>query len=282
MARHVETELNYYRDPGDGSAPTPVIVGSNKVTNERPTVPLAVTVTDMTGNEDQYRLDTHGFQLVRHQTSCDASFADEDAIRTNYYAEMEQLYRDVTGATDVFIFGHRVRRGPSHWHSLGEGNAASRGPLHRVHVDQSYDGARLMAEKHLPANVLLAERSRSPGPRRYQIVNIWRPIRTVMKDPLAVADATTVDDDDLVGAAIQYPNGSRAETWAVRPNERHRWYYKSGQRPDEVLFIKCFDSDEAEGVARRAPHCAFRDAEHDEAESRESVEVRAVLLFGEA
>jgi hypothetical protein len=240
-----------------------------------------VTVTDITGEEGLFTLDKHGFQLVQHQSSHDPSFVDESALRKHYYAEMEQLYRNVTGASEVFIFGHRVRRGPSHWHSLGEGNAASRGPLHRVHVDQSYDGAHLVAEKHLPADVLLAERQRKPGPRRFQIVNIWRPIRTVRKDPLAVADAATVDDEDLVAGAIQYPNGSRAETWAVRPSERHRWYYKGGQRPDEVLFIKCFDSAEEAGLARRTPHCAFRDAEHDEAESRESVEVRAVLLFGE-
>jgi hypothetical protein len=240
-----------------------------------------VTVTDITGEEGRYALDKHGFQLVQHQSSHDPCFVDESALRKHYYAEMEQLYREVTGASEVFVFGHRVRRGPSHWHSLGEGNVASRGPLHRVHIDQSYDGARLVAEKHLPADVLLAERQRKPGPRRFQIVNIWRPIRTVRKDPLAVADAATVDDEDLVAGAIQYPNGSRAETWAVRPSERHRWYYKSGQRPDEVLFIKCFDSAEDERLARRAPHCAFRDAEHDEAESRESVEVRAVLLFGE-
>lgn len=236
---------------------------------------LPVAVTDITGSEDKYTLDTHGFQVVRHRSGETASFSDEEALRRRYYAEMERLYADVTGATDVFIFGHRVRRGPSHWHSLGEGNAASRGPLHRVHVDQSYDGARLVAEKHLPASKREAFLR-----RRWQIINIWRPIRTVRKDPLAVADAATVDDADLVPASIRKEDGSLVtETWAVRPNARHRWYYKAAQTPDEVLFIKCFDSADGEGVVRRAPHCAFRDDEYEGEESRESVEVRALLFF---
>lgn len=246
---------------------------STKVTNNRATVPLATVVTDIAGSENQYTLDTHGFQLVRHQ-SREATFSDEAALTTDYYAEMEQLYKDVTGASLVFIFGHRVRRGPSHWHSLGEGNAANRGPLHRVHVDQSYDGALLVAQKHLPESDLAALLE-----RRFQIVNIWRPLREVRKDPLGVADARSVLDEDLVAASVMYQDGSRSETWAVRPSEGHRWFFKGSQRPDEVLFIKCFDSAVEEGLARRTPHCAFRDPEYDEAESRESVEVRAMLFY---
>lgn len=234
---------------------------------------MPAVVRDITGFEADYTLDTHGFQLVRH-ASRESTFSDEAALKKEYFAEMEQLYREVTGASEVFIFGHRVRRGPSHWHSLGEGNAANRGPLHRVHVDQSYDGALLVAQKHLPE----AQREALLR-RRFQIVNIWRPIREVRKDPLAVADARSVRDEDLAAASVMYQDGSRSETWAVRPNEEHRWYFKAGQQPDEVLFIKCFDSADEEGLARRTPHCAFRDAEHDEAESRESVEVRAMLFF---
>lgn len=60
---------------------------------------------------------------------------------------------------------------------------------------------------------------------------VWRPIKTIYKDPLAVADAHSVPDDDLVGAALIYPD-RRGETYAVKPNPSHQWYYKYGQRPD--------------------------------------------------
>lgn len=68
------------------------------------------------------------------------------------------------------------------------------------------------------------------------------------------------------------------ESWTVKANPEHRWYFKYAMRPDEVLLIKCFDSDET-APARRVPHCAVEDPEAEEAEYRESVEVRCMLFY---
>jgi hypothetical protein len=131
---------------------------------------------------------------------------------------------------------------------------------------------------------------------------MWRPIRTVFKDPLAIAAAGSVEEEDLVEASVIYrrrgrkstsvsasseETASRMErrysnsTWTVLPNPNHKWYYKNEQQPDEVWFVKCFDSWERDGLARRAPHCAFRDTERDGAgwPNRESVDVRAVVVY---
>jgi hypothetical protein len=49
------------------------------------------------------------------------------------------------------------------------------------------------------------------------------------------------------------------------------------QRPDEVVLVKCYDSDE--GVARCTPHTAFADAGSPTgAPKRQSIEVR-ILVF---
>ncbi|KAH8891805.1 hypothetical protein GQ53DRAFT_686428 [Thozetella sp. PMI_491] len=267
---HVDTTINYYDDPGDGSPPIPVYVGSNKVTNERPMIPTPVTVTDVTGEEDKYSLDQHGFAFHKH-VSKEKGFHDEAQIKTEHYLECEELMKQITGATRVVVFDHRVRRGPSYWHKLGEGNVKSRGPLHRAHVDQSYDGAVLRLRDTLPdeAEALLQT-------RRWQIINIWRPIRTIFKDPLAVADSGTVADADLVAASIFYPK-TRAESWTIKANPAHRWYFKYTQEPDEILLIKCFDTDAT--VARRAPHAAFEDPAQAENECRESIEVRCLVFY---
>ena len=76
-----------------------------------------------------------------------------------------------TGAVQVITFGHRVRRGPAHWHNLDQNNITSRGPLHRAHVDQSYDGAviRLREQFQDPGE---AERVMT---RRWQIINASSP-----------------------------------------------------------------------------------------------------------
>jgi hypothetical protein len=108
---------------------------------------------------------------------------------------------------------------------------------------------------------------------------VWRPIKTIRKDPLAVADAKSVDEDDLVAASIVYArSGRRMESWTVKANPKHRWYFKHGMRPDEVVLIKCFDSDET-AAARRVPHCAVEDPDETDADCRESVEVRCMLFY---
>ncbi|KAE9567904.1 Gibberellin cluster GA4 desaturase [Colletotrichum fructicola] len=269
--RNIVTSINYYDDPGDGSSPPPVVVGGQKVTNERKMIPHTMTVTDVTGDEDSFTLDSHGFQYLRH-ASVETEFTDEERIKNVYYPEAEKLYKEITGASRVVIFNHQIRRGPANWHSLGERNTEQRGPLHKAHVDQSYDGALMMARHHLGAE---ADELLAPGRHRFQIINLWRPIKPVRKDPLAVADGNSVTEADLVAGAIIYPR-HRAETWTIKANPAHRWYYKDQQRPDEPLLIKCFDSDTS--VVRRAAHCAFRDPEMDGEEHRQSIDIRALVF----
>ncbi|KAH7329630.1 hypothetical protein B0I35DRAFT_448654 [Stachybotrys elegans] len=266
---HVTTTLNYWDDPGDGSKPTPIYIGKGRITNERPHKAWQFVVSDVSGDEDQYTLDSHGFQYCRHK-SCEEAFTDEGQIRAAYYAECEQLVKHITGARAVHIFNHKVRRGPTQWHHLGLKNLANRGPVTKTHVDQSYQGAerRLRWEFPNEADELVKQ--------RYQIINVWRPIQPIFKDPIAVADSRSVPDADLVGAEMT-EDSFVGESWVVRHNPTHKWYYKSGMTPQDVLLIKCFDSDET--VARRSLHSAFEDPAYRAYESRQSIEVRCLVCY---
>jgi hypothetical protein len=142
--------------------------------------------------------------------------------------------------------------------------------VNRVHIDQSYSAAKNRVPYHLPSEADKLLKS------RYQIINVWRPIKPIFKDPLAVADAHSVSESDLVPVGLIYPD-RRGETLAVRPNEKHKWYYVYGQTPEEVVLIKCFDS-KVDGRARRVPHTAFVNPETVDREVRESIEVRALVF----
>jgi hypothetical protein len=87
--------------------------------------------------------------------------------------------------------------------------------VQRVHVDQSYAASLSRVRHHLPdeADKLLQG--------RVQIINVWRPIKTVQRDPLAIAEASSVDDKDLVVVELIYPN-RRGETYGVTYNPEHR------------------------------------------------------------
>jgi hypothetical protein len=270
---NVVTTLNYWDDPGDGSSPAPIFIGRGRVSNKRPHRAHGFEVMDITGEEDKYSLDTHGFQYCRHKSS-EKEFIDEEAIRSVYYEECRDLLKGITGARRIHIFNHKVRRGPTQWHHLGlnGNNLANRGPVTRTHVDQSYTGAELRLRWEFPdpmeADELLE--------RRYQIINIWRPIETILKDPIAVADANSVPDSDLVAAAM-VEEDFEGESWVVRHNPDHRWHFKYRMTSEDVLLIKCFDSDRS--LARRALHSAFEDPAYREERSRQSIEVRCLVLY---
>ncbi|QPH02649.1 hypothetical protein C2857_006863 [Epichloe festucae Fl1] len=270
VKHNVATTFNYWDDPGDGSKPTPIFIGRGRISNKRPHKAWAFGVSDVSGNEDQYTLDCHGFQYCRHE-SLEETFADDEQIQTTYYQECEQLIKTVTGARGVKIFNHKVRRGPTQWHHLGLHNLANRGPVTRTHVDQSYDGAERRLRWEFPA-----EAADELVKRRYQIINVWRPIQPIAKDPMAVADARSVPDSDLVGAEM-VEDGFVGESWVVRHNPSHQWFFKHRMTPRDVLLIKCFDSDKS--VARRSPHSAFEDAAYQACDSRQSIEVRCLVLY---
>lgn len=87
--------------------------------------------------------------------------------------------------------------------------------MQRVHIDQSYKAALSRVPHHLPeeADRLLQG--------RVQIINVWRPIKTVRRDPLAVAEANSVSDESLVVTELIYPN-RRGETYAVKHDPKHQ------------------------------------------------------------
>jgi hypothetical protein len=144
-------------------------------------------------------------------------------------------------------------------------------PVYRVHIDDSWRSSPAYVRRHLPGEPELLK-------GRIQLINIWRPIKTVLKDPLAICNAATVSEDDLVPLKIIWPD-RESETFAVRPsrNGEHKFHYLFQQTPEEVTMIKIFDS-KTDGRARGVPHSAFVDEEFAMEVPRESIEVRALVF----
>ncbi|THG95404.1 hypothetical protein EW145_g7964 [Phellinidium pouzarii] len=270
--RDVPTSLNYFKPSGE-EAPFSYVqdppAGTPKTNLSHE--PHPVLIHDVRGKEDSVSLDTTGFQFVQH-TSTETEFVDEERIRSVYYKEVEELLKRETGAKRVFIFDHTIRRNYTDEDDGGRGKNGVRGPGQRAHVDQTPEAAIARVRRHLGAD---AERLLKG---RVRLINVWRPIgNPVAHYPLAVADWRTVDArHDLVPVRLVYPDyvGS---TFAVKHSPQLKWYYLSGQRPDEVTFIKCFDSDEDK--ARLTPHSAFRDTSDPvSAPRRQSIEVRTLVF----
>ncbi|KAI3547167.1 hypothetical protein CSPX01_03999 [Colletotrichum filicis] len=89
----VEATLNYHKDNEDGSPPHPTYVDRPE-TYDRPFESHSVTISDLTGDEEEFSLDINGFQ-IHHSWSTEKQFQDDDQIRSSYYAEVEELLKAV-------------------------------------------------------------------------------------------------------------------------------------------------------------------------------------------
>ncbi len=231
--------------------------------------PHQVPVFDGRSVSNSFSLDREGFALVRHPTSV-RDFYDDKEIRQVYYPAAEAFIRATLRADRVVVFDHTVRR-------RVEGAADIRGagprqPATRVHVDQTDASGANRVREHLlsEADELLKG--------RVQVINLWRPIRGPLRDtPLALCDAASVAANDLVASDLIYPNRN-GETYSVKFNPDHRWFYFPEMTADEALLLKCYNSA-TDGRARFAPHTAFVDPTTPaDVPPRESIELRTLVF----
>ena len=272
---HIQAGLNYLAATGERPVtyaypPPPGVPWSTAEAEQH-----ATAIHNLRPAASEFLLDDAGFQLLTHRSAV-ANFWDEEEIKRVYYPKSIDLLKRVTGATDVRIFDHTLRR-----RVPGEGDRSAkpgvpRQPANRVHVDQTAASgvSRLRLEFPDEADELLR--------RRVAIVNLWRPIKAPVLDaPLAICDARSVAPQDLVASDLVFRD-RRGETYNVVHNPAQRWFYAPEMRTDEVLLLKCFDSRDDGAVARFAPHTAFIDpTAPQDAPPRESIELRSYLIFGE-
>jgi hypothetical protein len=229
-----------------------------------------VEIRDVRQSRQPLRLEVEGASVLRHRSAVH-SFYDEEELRRIGYPETADLVRTATGAADVVVFHHNIR-GP-----VGPATALAAGdvkrPVFHVHTDFSGKSA------HARACAVLGK-APVPG-QRMAAINVWRPIVGPLRDcPLAICDASSVDERDLVAADLLYPNRT-GQIYYVTFNPAHRWYYASEMRTDEAWIFKNYDTA-TDGRARFAPHTAFVDTTpHPVVAPRESVEFRTFAFFND-
>ena len=216
----------------------------------------------------EFSLDKNGFAFVEHQTRVGDFFA-KDRLQADYYPEVEQLIKEVSGAARVVAFDYTLRSG-----NEAEREAKLvREPILSAHNDYTEWSAPQRVRDILPdeADKLLAG--------RFAIIQVWRAInQPIETNPLAIADAGSVAFDDFIVAERRYPNRV-GQTYRLRYNGQHRWFYFPRMRRDEALVFKVFDSAK-DGRARFTAHTSFNDPDTPPgAAPRQSIEARALAFF---
>ena len=228
-----------------------------------------VRILDGRAVADRLSLEREGFVLLHRPTAAEDLY-DEAEITGVYYPECERVIREYTGAKRVQVFDHIVRNAAR----MAKGSPI-KGYAGRVHNDYTAWSA--------PQRVrdLMGAEAEELLKHRYAEINLWRPIRgPLLRSPLALCDATTLSEENLVGSDLRYPDRT-GETYAVTYNPAQRWYYFPKMQADEIVLIRCFDSAR-QGAARFSAHGAFDDPNTPEnAPPRESIETRALVFFGD-
>jgi hypothetical protein len=217
---------------------------------------------------ERLSLDEQGFVFVEHKTKV-ADFFDLEQLQSVYYPEVEQLIKSASGAARVVIFDHTLRSGDETEREA----KLIREPVLSAHNDYTeWSGPNRLRE-------VLADEAESLLERRFAIIQVWRAInQPIQSNPLAVADAKSVALDDFMIAERRYPHRV-GQTYRLKYNPNHRWFYFPEMRRDEALVFKVYDS-ETDGRARFTPHTSFKDpASPVNARPRQSIEMRAFAFF---
>src|SRR6478672_85912 len=106
---HIQAALNYLAATGQKPVtyayqPSPGIPWSTAEIEEHATV-----IHDLRPAASEFLLDDVGFQLLIHRSAV-KNFWDEADIKRVYYPESIDLLKRVTGASEVRIFDHTLRR----------------------------------------------------------------------------------------------------------------------------------------------------------------------------
>jgi hypothetical protein len=215
-----------------------------------------------------FTLDGNGFTFVEHKTAV-RDFLDPEELKRTYYPEVSQLIQRLSGARRVQVFDHTLRSG-----NEAEREAKLlREPVLSAHNDYTeWSGPNRVRE-------LMGDEAETLLRGRFAIIQVWRAInQPIQSNPLAIADAKSVHPEDLLIAERRYPHRV-GQTYRLKHNPAHRWFYFPRMRRDEALVFKVYDSAN-DGRARFTPHTSFDDPSTPAgAPPRQSIEARALVFF---
>jgi hypothetical protein len=216
----------------------------------------------------RFSLEEQGFVFVEHKSKV-TDFFDTAQLQGVYYPEVEELIKKHSGASRVVIFDHTLRSGDQEEREA----RLIREPVLSAHNDYTeWSGPNRLRE-------ILPDEADALLKRRFAIIQVWRAInRPIEKNPLAIADAKSVALDDWLVAERRYPHRV-GQTYRLKYNPHHRWFYFPQMRRDEALVFKVYDS-EKDGRARFTAHTSFEDpTSPPNAPARQSIEARALAFF---
>jgi hypothetical protein len=265
----IETTVNFLVDTGIKPVNIPSVAGGGKSKHIGEYETKSVAVRDARPLTAKLSIDREGFALVPLETKV-TDFYENHQIENIYNAELQELIKRETGATNVVVFDHTLRAGDESIRTAKK----VREPVQRAHNDYTVKSGPVRVQDWFGK-----EEAAPYLERRFAIINIWRSIvGTVETNPLAICDARSVALSDMM--ATERRAAERVgETYRLMHNPNQQWFYFPLMQRNEAMLIKSYESED-DGRARFAPHTAIVDPNTTaEAPPRQSIESRVFAFF---
>jgi hypothetical protein len=234
--------------------------------------PRTVPIRDARSAREPPSLAREGLQLFACPTRV-SEFRDAEELARVYPGEIREFMQELTGADAVVVTGPPILRFGERSREAGTRDNSRAARL--VHIDVSERSAADFVSSAAP--------SAARALRRTAQHNIWRTFSPPPQDvPLAVCDARTVAQDDLVVADANFDRGGIVvrsfEALLLRHNPAHRWLFFADMLRSEILVFKRHDTDREE--PHHVPHSAFSDTRVSAQQTpRASVEMRTIAYW---
>ncbi|CZR56484.1 uncharacterized protein PAC_06372 [Phialocephala subalpina] len=168
-------------------------------------------------------------------------YTDQVVIRNNLHTEVDGLARS-QDKSDENAEGEDESEIDDFPKLIGVGKGTGASPAPKVHLDLAPEGARTHLRKYHPKATELAQEIISAedailkskgielseigkngnytGPR-WAMFSVWRPLKKVLRDPLAVGDCSTFPKGDYVDFDVLFPTigGGEGETHREKAGE---------------------------------------------------------------
>lgn len=215
---------------------------------------------------DKIHLDVNGFELFEYRSPI-TDFENAKAVTDVYRPAIAEFVRKLIDAGEVFVTNHLIR--------TEDKSDFNKAYARFVHCDYSLETARTASLNLLKNRNLDVDSYKNA---EFAWFNTWQPFdHPVQQNPLAILDASTIHDGDIVDYVYGGRGKSIKSSMPLR-REEHQFYYYKDMMPNEVLLIKQLDT--RSGFAAVSPHTSFIDPNSPtDALPRRSIEVRIMAVF---
>ncbi|OBR09537.1 GA4 desaturase [Colletotrichum higginsianum IMI 349063] len=230
---------------------------SDKYRDER-----TVFMRDIRSEMDRFTIEHDGLAFLKNKIDI-KDWTNEDEVREVLLRETPELIKKHGAKTDTT-------------------------PVFAIHTDSTVDsGFELLkasvAKMEPPPTAL-------PPKARVLLVNVWRPLKTITRDPLAFLVPSSIRPEERHAQIFSRPADTfkvfgkdAGDYWLDTASyaEHHEWVFLGHQQPDEPVMFLQWDS---EGVNRFESkmsvfHSCFEDSEYEDHPERASMELKCLVFF---